>query len=307
MGTCTRARAHTHTHTHTLSVAARWARATLAALMRGAPLPVASHLRILLGVGGAYLGHFVGGQKQQAVLAFGYQERGPASGAAAVWRDLSRYQFRRESRRHDVPSMLAGAYLFWVLPFAHDVACRRFAGGVSFLLGAGVADAAMRSARPRLGAVTPTSVLNAPARALALAMVHVLDEHVLAVVGAGLVAGCLSMLQWALGRDTWLFAGVVASLTESLGLDWVCRTVSATLHALVPTESVGGAAMWWDANMTAWADDGALVVWAAVFVPSVMAVLWTLYHMYDVWRSDCWCRELILYCFILPTLVVQVI
>ena len=65
--------------------------------------------------------------------------------------------------------------------------------------------------------------------------------------------------------------------------------------------------MWWDANMTAWADDGALVVWAAVFVPSVMAVLWTLYHMYDVWRSHCMCRELILYCFILPTLVVQVI
>ena len=271
--------------------------------MPGAPLPAASHLRVLLGVGGAYLGYFVGGQKQQAVLAFGYEERGPASAASSLWRDLSRVELGR--RRYDVPPMLAGAFLFWVLPFAQEVVWRRFAGGVSFLLGAGVADAAMRSARPQGGAVTPMSVLNAPARALALAMVHVFDEHVLAVVGAALIAGCLSMLQWALGRDTWLFAGVVASVTESLGLDWVCSTVTTTLHAWVPEESVGGAAKWWDANMTEWAEDGALVVWAAVCAPSVMAVLWTLDHMYHVWRADCWCRELILYCFILPTLIVQ--
>ena len=275
------------------SVVAEWGEATVRALLWEGPLPVMSYVKVAAAVGGGYLGHFIASQKQRAIAAFQYSPVHLITPGQLVGHTYT---------IGDFGTVLAGANLFWVLPFSEDPVARCMVGCMAVLLGAGIVDEAVGQLRG--GEEGRMGIVNAPVRAVSLCLVHLVDEHIVAVFGAGLILASLDLLRWAAGGDALLFTAVVAPVSETLGLHWVYAFVNGLLHGVVPAGRIAGLALWWDVNVSWWFD-GALVLWCVGLAPAVVSVVSLLRMIYELYNSNQCCWELVVYCFCLPALVVS--
>jgi hypothetical protein len=282
------------------SVVAGWGGATVRALLWEGPLPMISFVKLAAAVGGGYLGHFTASQKQRAIAAFHYSPvhlipPGQPRGGLNVF-------VGHTYTICDCGTVLTGAYLFWVLPFSEDPVARCLIGCMAVLLGAGIVDEAVGQLRG--GEERRMGVVNAPVRAVSLCLVHLVDEHIVAVFGVGLILSSLDLLRWAAGGDAIFFTAVVAPVSQNLGLHWVYAFVNGVLHGVVPAGRIAGLALWWDANVSWWFD-GALVLWCVGLAPAVVSVVSLLRMTYELYNSNQCCWELVVYCFCLPALVLS--
>ena len=79
----------------------------------------------------------------------------------------------KKTRSVEVLPVLAGAYLFWVLPFSPDPMSRCMIGAVAVLVGAGLVDDGVAVVRGRVragDAGVQLSIVNAPVRVAALCL-----------------------------------------------------------------------------------------------------------------------------------------